>query len=135
MSSDALRGLLGQAAPRIVNHWATWCDPCIEELPLLEALHVRTGAVLGVSWDRFEDAASAAAVAQKVAAFSAGQGITYPSILVTDPPERFFAALDVTWERIPQTWLLDRSGAVVHRVEGVLAQETIDDLVRRLEAL
>ena len=33
----ALRSLLGQ--PLLVNFWATWCPPCVEELPLLESFY------------------------------------------------------------------------------------------------
>ena len=53
-----LQALLGEGRGlRVVNHWATWCDPCVEELPLLADLHARLGeraAFLGVSWDLFE---------------------------------------------------------------------------------
>lgn len=45
---------------RVVNFWATWCAPCISELPLFEDLHRTSSAdelkVIGVALDRPEDA-------------------------------------------------------------------------------
>lgn len=38
-----LRGAPGR--PTVVNVWATWCPPCVREVPLLQALHTRTDAV------------------------------------------------------------------------------------------
>lgn len=47
----ALAGEMGE--PLLVNLWATWCAPCVEELPTLEALGLREGAprVIAVSQD------------------------------------------------------------------------------------
>ena len=120
----ALRARLGPGGGlRVVNHWATWCDPCVEELPVLAQLHADLGAqvvFLGVSWDLFEGG-SPAATAREVARFADEYGIGYPSLLVHADPEDFFAALDITvFQKIPQTWVVDDGGAVVHRIEGVL---------------
>ena len=43
--------------PLLVNHWATWCDGCVEELPELVELHSQIADkvdFLGVSWDGFQ---------------------------------------------------------------------------------
>lgn len=45
-----------EGKPLLVNLWATWCPPCVHELPLLEALHKKHAAdglqVVGISVDR-----------------------------------------------------------------------------------
>ena len=41
-------------APRVINFWATWCGPCIEEMPLLDAFAQEPGhgvAVIGIALD------------------------------------------------------------------------------------
>jgi thiol-disulfide isomerase/thioredoxin len=49
-----LRSLLGQ--PLLVNFWATWCPPCVEELPLLESFYQQQKAkgwrLLGIAIDQ-----------------------------------------------------------------------------------
>jgi thiol-disulfide isomerase/thioredoxin len=47
-----------QGRPLLVNFWATWCPPCIEELPLIEAFYqqnkVNGWQVLGLAVDKPE---------------------------------------------------------------------------------
>lgn len=130
---STLRERLGPGGGlRLVNHWATWCDPCIEELPVLAMLHDLLGervAFLGVSWDLFEGGGDPASTAREVAAFAVEQGIVYPSVLVNAAPEDFFAALDLRdFQKIPQTWVIDDAGRVLRRLEGVLDVAGAEDL-------
>ena len=135
MDVAEVKALLGSAPQtRIVNHWATWCDPCVEELPVLVDLHRRLAGhaeLIGVSWDLFEGG-QIAETTQKVADFAEEHGLTWGTALVTTPPETFFAALDIDWKRIPQTWIIDPSGRIVRRIEGVLDAAAADALVAEL---
>ena len=137
MDVAELKALLGPSSrTRIVNHWATWCDPCIEELPHLIALHRALGSsveMLGISWDLFEGGVLKGA-AQKVEAFSEGQGLTWGSALVTAPPEVFFGALDIDWQRIPQTWIIAPDGTITRRIEGLIDAEMAAALAEELRA-
>jgi thiol-disulfide isomerase/thioredoxin len=56
-----------KAKPLLVNLWATWCAPCVKELPTLAALAGREGApeVLALSQDMGEQAKVAAFLAEK----------------------------------------------------------------------
>ena len=75
--------LTPQGKPIIVNHWATWCDPCVDELPRLvraAAGVADIGEFVGVSWDLFDEEVYGAdpdpvAVAQKVATFADSVGV------------------------------------------------------------
>ncbi|MEP7382308.1 MAG: TlpA disulfide reductase family protein [Gemmatimonadota bacterium] len=89
----------------LLNVWATWCAPCRDEIPFLEALHTaqaaRGLAVVGVSVD-------AAGSEQTIAEFRKDFGMTYPIWL--DPDERvqsLFLALGV-----PASYIIDREGVL-----------------------
>lgn len=137
-SLDAIRAALGPGRGlRVVNHWATWCDPCVEELPLLVSLHLRLedrAEFLGVCWELFDDSRDPEEVAAVVADFAANRAVRYRSLLVTDPADRFFAGLDLRWQKIPQTWVIAPDGRVLHRVEGALDEESAEALAAVIEA-
>jgi peroxiredoxin len=121
--SVSLEELRGRAV--LLNVWATWCHPCREEIPVLQALHARYASrgleLIGVSVDgRGEEAT--------IREFAADFGMTYP--LWLDPDERVqstFLAIGV-----PATFLIDREGVLRWRHVGpVRANDTT--LVRELE--
>lgn len=60
--------------PLVLNFWATWCEPCRREIPLLQALHQERGAsvqIVGVAVDFQKD----------VLPYARSQGITYPLLM------------------------------------------------------
>ncbi len=95
----------------VLNLWATWCVPCVTEMPALDAL-ARTLAPLGiqvltVSLDhRGADA---------VRPFYAAHGIRSLPLLL-DPHSAALAALGL--DGIPVTLLVDKAGREVARLEG-----------------
>ena len=89
----------------IVNYWATWCGPCIKEMPELSALaamrqHI---AVIGLA---FEDTSE-----DELRAFLAKRPVAYPiaRIDVYEPPKDFGAP-----RGLPTTWLIAPDGTL-HR--------------------
>jgi peroxiredoxin len=88
----------------VVNFWATWCPPCVDEMPSLERLHRALGreglVVLGVSADEDEAA---------LRAFVAKAGITFP--ILRDPGGRSAAALYRT-TGYPETFVVDAKGVL-----------------------
>ena len=110
---DDLRG-----RPVILNFWASWCGPCVEEFPLLrEALadHGDAGlAVVGVVLrDRSEPARD----------FMRRNGATWPSAM--DPGERVASAYGILGP--PETYFIGRDGRIAARQFGPLAAETLDE--------
>jgi peroxiredoxin len=94
----------------VVNFWATWCPPCVEEMPSLEKLHRALGpeglVVLGVSVD--EDEAALRSFIQKV-------GVTFPTL--RDPGGRGPSTAYRT-TGYPETFVLDPQGVLLDKYIG-----------------
>jgi cytochrome c-type biogenesis protein len=108
----------------LLNVWATWCDPCLEEMPYLEALHRDHRAaglrVVGVNVDHGGDRA--------VAGYLERLGVSFPNL--RDPGndvQRRFRTRGV-----PESFLIDRAGTLAHRWYGPLDAdpEATGELVR-----
>ena len=94
----------------LVNLWATWCEPCLREMPSLERLQSRLGeriAVLAVSEDRGGN--------KSVEPFIAKLGLKSVKIYI-DPKSEVGHAFGV--RGLPTSFLIDREGKVLGRVEG-----------------
>ena len=95
----SLAGLRGQVV--MINFWATWCGPCREEMPHLEALHQRYSALgftlLGVNVE--EDSENAEAWLEEMP-------VSFP--ILFDPENRVSVLYNVL--AMPSTVLVDRQG-------------------------
>ncbi len=93
----------------VVHFWATWCPPCIREMPELEVLYrklkVQGMTLLAVN---FKEAASA------VRAFAEDVGASFPVVLDADGKiaRQFQGVL------LPATFVLDAQGVVRHKIIG-----------------
>ena len=100
----------------LVNFWATWCPPCVEEMPSLERLHRALGGeglvVLGVSVD--QDGAA-------LESFVRRAGVTFP--MLRDPGGRGPTA---AWRTTgyPETFVLDGTGKIVRKIVGPARWDT-----------
>jgi thiol-disulfide isomerase/thioredoxin len=94
----------------LVNLWATWCAPCRQEMPSLERLQTRLGdkiTILAIS----EDSGGSKAIAPFVAKLGLTAVKTY-----LDPKSAVGRAFKV--DGLPTSFLIDRQGRVLGRVEG-----------------
>jgi len=93
----------------VLNFWATWCPPCVEETPSLIELNKRianrNGVVLGVSVDE-DDAAY-----QK---FIQEHGINFPTS--RDASKK--SAQDYGTVMYPETYIIDRRGKIARKIIG-----------------
>ncbi len=93
----------------VLNFWATWCPPCIDEMPSLQRLHQalaeRGVAVIAVSVDeRFSD----------VPAFARKFGLTFP--VLYDQGKKVSRKYQTF--KYPETYILDREGRLKSKVVG-----------------
>jgi thiol-disulfide isomerase/thioredoxin len=96
--------------PVVVNFWATWCQPCLKEMPSLDRLQADLDGrlvVAAVSEDRMG--------AQRVIPFVAEMGLDKLKIYL-DPRAELGRAFNV--RGLPTSIVIDAEGKVVGRVEG-----------------
>jgi peroxiredoxin len=102
-----LKAYRGQVV--VVNLWATWCPPCVEETPSLEnfaeKMRSQGVVVLGISVD--DDLKALQEFAQK-------NHISFP---IGRDPDRSLSARFGTWV-FPETYILDRRGLLADKVIG-----------------
>ena len=109
----------------VLNFWASWCPPCIDELPLLERtqrrIERRGGTVLGVNYkDVPEDAL----------ALSRRFGLSYPSVRDRDGEY----AEDYATQGIPETFVVDRQGRIAASRRGPVDPQWLDSTLGPLLA-
>jgi thiol-disulfide isomerase/thioredoxin len=91
----------------ILNFWATWCAPCVAEMPSLIRLH-EAAADLGVKMVCVTNEPR-----EVVSKFVEKRGLTAPIyLLAEDPPEQFKS------RSIPATFILDKNGMIALRHTG-----------------
>jgi thiol-disulfide isomerase/thioredoxin len=113
----------------LVNLWATWCTPCIAELPSLEKLQVKAAGeglkVLPIALDRNKDEAA-------IAAFLKKNGIRR---LESWLDKNHIVAGNWTYTGVPTTLLLDRKGRIIKVFEGPFVWDEGDALAAVTAAL
>ena len=115
-----LKSLRGRVV--LVNFWATWCPPCLQEIPELAEVwrqqRARCLEILGVA----EESGSAGDVAE----FARSHGIPYT--LLHDPDGRAVADWKVTG--YPRSYLVDGEGRLQRVFVGMLSRQALEEAVR-----
>ena len=106
---------LGSGEVSVVNFWASWCVPCVQEHPLLVALKERTGVRLyGVN---YKDQAAAAR------RFLGRYGNPFSAVGV-DGDGR--AAIEWGVYGMPETFVIDGKGRIAYKHIGPISAETLE---------
>ena len=135
---EALQSRISQERghPLLVNFWATWCVPCIQEMPLLDELRARLGPegarMLAVSLDFFvypepEDAQ------RRVSGVVREQDFQWPVFLYMGGQETVEQVYDIPGG-LPHTLLIGPDGSILDRVEGRLDDSEVERLTRKIRA-
>jgi peroxiredoxin len=103
----------------IISFWATWCTPCLQELPFLDALYVEHGSddlvVLAVSTDGPETTAQVRAISRR-------SDWSMPVLLDVDGS--VMARLNPRGTQ-PFTIFVDRQGRIAHTHEGYVSGDEV----------
>ncbi len=98
--------------------WATWCQPCIMEIPALMMLHEkyrdRNFQVISINVDDPEG--------KKVAAYANQFGINYPLLSGDDKAMQRFGGITA----LPTSFLLDREGRIIEKIQGLLHEAELE---------
>jgi peroxiredoxin len=110
----------------VANFWATWCEPCREEVPLLVAAYekFRTagGLVLGIGIDS----------AEKLKRFAAEYDVSYPVLIGEDQGLELMRKLGNSAGALPFTVVLDSHGRIAHRKLGAVHKDELEAILARL---
>lgn len=107
--------------PVLINFWATWCSPCLRELPILSnaAKKYRASVTfLGAAVDSPQSS---------VSEFKAKYFLDYEHALVTDTMVGLWQA-----RTLPTTYLLDKTGKIVWAHAGTLTAADLDEAMKLL---
>lgn len=104
VSLAALRG-----HPLVLNFWASWCDPCKSEAPVLERdwMRYRARGIVFVGVNYHD-------VTSDARRFVAAHGLTFP--MLQDGSGRVTGSYGIL--QVPETYVLDRQGRIVAHLPG-----------------
>ncbi len=116
ISGDTIRLSDLKGHPVMVNFWATWCAPCIIEMPIIQARYESYSPKLVVL------AVNAGESQQDVRTFAGDLGLTFDVLL--DPRNNVQDLYRV--QAIPTSFFLDSDGIILAQHIGVLSEDIID---------
>ncbi len=106
----------------VVNYWATWCPPCLEEIPELVLFHDthknKDAVVIGINMEEKDN--------QSLSEFVDDFMVTYPIVQMSDD-----MPLLGNIPGLPTTYLLDPSGKTAAVQVGQITQEMLEDFMAK----
>ena len=103
----------------VINFWATWCPPCLKEMPEFEAMQKDYAAkglqFVGIALDDLEP----------VKEFIASKKITYPILLGQEQGTKLAHDMGNIVNTVPFTVITDKKGNIVSRKMGTLTKEEL----------
>lgn len=122
--------IFGQSRLTMINVWATYCNPCLQEMPELGELAAEYDAeefqIIGIVSDVIEgtDQTQAESLVQQT-------GANYPHLLLN---ESIYYALLTDMSGVPTTFFIDENGVVLGRVIGAKEKSVWEEIINGLLA-
>ena len=112
----------------VVNFWATWCPPCLREIPVLIELQSRYRSrgvqFVGLALDELE----------AVRRYAGEVSMNYPTAAGDAPLLALMQSFGNATQALPFTALVSSSGRVVERHAGPLTRDALEELLEELLA-
>lgn len=110
----------------VINFWATWCPPCLKEMPLFIKLQEQFAdqgiLFIGIAIDNKED----------VQNFIDTYGIEFPILLGEARAMELGRVLGNRFNALPYTVIVDRGGKILLRQTGEMTEDTLLPLLKNL---
>ncbi len=110
----------------LLDFWATWCPPCLEELPHFKELYAayrdRGLEIIGVSLDE--------GGVGEVKSFVQRNGVSYPVAMSTPQVIQAYGGV----RGIPTTFLIDKQGRIAKKVVGYQSKQAFESQIQTLLA-
>ncbi|TAN52728.1 MAG: TlpA family protein disulfide reductase [Methylococcaceae bacterium] len=110
----------------MINFWASWCEPCREEIPALNRLQQQYAdqglQIIGIAIDD----------AEPISQFQAALPMDYPVLLAASQGIGLMERLGNRFGVLPYTVLFDRQGRMIQQHAGALTQQETEALLRPL---
>ncbi len=104
----------------MINFWATWCAPCLKELPELERFYQQNRTTAQLWGVTFEDSDKPA-----IREFVERLGVSFPILGYGEDPKTGYGEVRV----LPTTFLINPEGLFQHRFEGpITAQDILTEI-------
>lgn len=130
---EALAGYRGQAL--LVNFWASWCEPCVDEMPeLVEVAREHRGkglVVLTISYDLVTSEGPREETVKEVNAFVVEQKVDLPVFLYDGRDDEEINRRFGLPGAVPVTLAIDKHGKVVERHLGRATKDRFGTLIKR----
>ena len=98
----------------ILNFWATWCEPCVLEMPILDAVHQAGVNVVGINVGQEET--------DLVREWVSKLNLSFP--IIVDDSKRTLEA-NYRIQAYPTTFFIDKQGIIRHIVHGALDEGSL----------
>ena len=112
--------------PLVLNFWATWCPPCVKEMPDLEALHQTYPNVNFVGF--------AADTERNMLKFEEKVKVTYPLLVAGMGSISLMKNLGNKTGGLPFTLIFDVGGKLSHKILGQVEKDELEQILKTLSS-
>lgn len=112
----------------LVNFWATWCPPCIKEIPMFNEMYEKYGdrlEIVGILYERDKDI-------NEINAFIKEHKMKFP---VTIGENNFIAAqMFGNVQKIPESFLFSEDGFMLRKFVGIVDEAVLEEFIKTKES-
>ncbi len=115
----------------VLNFWATWCPPCVMEMPDIEQLFIDYGlneqdvVILGVAFPSDENAYTQEGTKQEIIKFLQNNEYTYPTVMDMTGLLGYYYNISA----YPTTFIIGADGVVIGYIPGMITYDLMNEII------